>query len=93
MKWLVKSRKKRGEFQLLSPDVAVTLNHYIDVEGEGNARAIAEQLYGFNTSVGLSPFDHGIGLAIRSGSPMPTSPTTTRARGPHRRWRCLGRRG
>jgi hypothetical protein len=61
MKWL----RRSGQYQLLPPGQPVQLNHYIDVQGEDNARLIAEQLTGtFSTSWGLSPTDHGIGPTI-----------------------------
>jgi hypothetical protein len=59
MKWL----RRSGQFQLLPPGQPVQLNHFIEVEGQDNARLIAEQLTGpFSTSWGLSPNDNGIGV-------------------------------
>jgi hypothetical protein len=60
MKWF----RRSGQYQLLPPGRPIQLNHYIDVKGEDNARLIAEQLYDFATSIGLSPTDHGIGPTI-----------------------------
>jgi hypothetical protein len=58
MRWL----RRSGQYQLLPPGQPVQLNHYIEVEGQDNARLIAEQLTRtFSTSWGLSPTDNGIG--------------------------------
>jgi hypothetical protein len=62
MKWPFRGKQRSGAFQLLPPGQPVQINHFIEVEGEGNARLIAEQLTGsFSTSWGLSPTDNGIG--------------------------------